>query len=252
MAHVFDWRIFPGIADQQLPLAGPMGADKQAPNSLLSDEHSELHFKANDTECGLVSYDNCIGDLDKLEQNPVVVVKGRLHENIAFWQSNGASQWLLNVLCEGYCLPFVDFPVNKVFPNHKSASCHAEFFFFVSAEISKLLASGAIVEVLSADLSVCDPLGVLLLDLCYVNQHLRSCKFKDEDVRTATDLFHKGDWFFKLDYSSGYHHLKNFRVITLFWAFCGGLTVNASSTNSTSCLLVCLLALTSSQKSREP
>ena len=119
--------------------------DKQAPNSLPSDEHSELHFEAKDVECGLVSFDNCIVDLDKLEPNSVVVVKGRLRENIAFWRSIGASQWLLNVLCEGYCLPFVDFPANKFFLNHKSASCHAEF---VSAEISKLLASGAIVEVL--------------------------------------------------------------------------------------------------------
>ena len=66
----------PGIADQQLPLASPMGVDKQAPNSLPSDEHSELPFKANNAECGLVSYDNCINELDKFEQNSVVVVKG--------------------------------------------------------------------------------------------------------------------------------------------------------------------------------
>ena len=79
-------------------------------------------------------------DLDKLDRNSVVKVKGRLRENIAFWRSIGASQWLLNVLCEGYCLPFVALPVNKFFSNHKSASCHAEF---VSAEIAKLLASGA-------------------------------------------------------------------------------------------------------------
>ena len=127
--------------------------DQQTPNSLPSDEHSELHFEAKETECGPVSYDNCV-ELDKLEQNSVVVVKGRLRENIAFWRSIGASQWLLNVLCEGYCLPFVDFPAIKCFPNHKSALCHAKF---VSVEISKLLVSGAIVEVLSADLRVCNP-----------------------------------------------------------------------------------------------
>ena len=199
---------------QQLPLVGLMGVDKQAPNSLPSDEHSDLQFEASDAECRLVSYDNCIGDLDKLEQNSVVIVKGRLCENIAFWQSIWASQWLLNVLCEpqGYCLPFVSFPVNKFFPNHKCV-------MFVSAEISKLLASGAIGEVLSTDLHVCNPLGValnssgkptLILDLHYANQHLRPCKFKYEDVRTAADLFHKGDWFIKFDYSSTYHHLQIF------------------------------------------
>ena len=106
-------------------------------------------------------------------------------------------------------LPFAGF-------HHKSASCHVEL---VSAEISKLLTSGAIVEVLSADLHVCNPLGVavnssgkprLILDLHYVNEHLKSCKFIYEDVRTAAYLFHKGDWFLKFNYSSGYHHLEIF------------------------------------------
>ena len=122
-------------------------------------------------------------------------------------------------------MPFVGFPVNNFFPNHKSASCHAEF---ISAEISKLLASGAIVEVWSADLCVCNPLGVavnssgkprLILDLHYVNEHLRSCKFKYEDVRTAAYLFHKGDWFLKFDYSSSYHHLEIYPGHTPFRGF---------------------------------
>ena len=143
---VFDRDILPGIVNQQLRiyLAGPKGVNKQVPNSLPSDEHSTLQFKANDAECELVSYDNCICDLDKLVQDSVVVVKGRLCENIAFWRSIGASQWLLNVLCESYCLPlnFVGFPVNKFFPNHKSASCHAEF---VSAEISISVNKGGLV-----------------------------------------------------------------------------------------------------------
>ena len=87
--------ILPGTANQQLSPAGSMGADKQAPNSLPSDGHSNMYFKAKDTDCRLVSLD---GDLDKLEQNSVVKVKGRLPKNIAFWQSIGASQCLVNVL----------------------------------------------------------------------------------------------------------------------------------------------------------
>ena len=55
-------------------------------------------------------------------------------------------------------------------------------------------------EVKSEDLAVCNPLGVvrnsaqkcrLIMDLCYVNQYLRSCKFKYDDIRTAADLFIK-------------------------------------------------------------
>ena len=44
----------------------------------------------------------------------------------------------------------------------------------------------------------------LILDLRCVNQHLRSCKFKYEDVRTAADLFHKGDWFLLVDISTSF------------------------------------------------
>ena len=40
----------------------------------------------------------------------------------------------------------------------------------------------------------------LIVDLCYVNQYLRSCKFKYDDIRTAADLFQKDDWFFTFDY----------------------------------------------------
>ena len=177
--------------------------------------------------------DDSVGDLfdfvdenyiDLVEISPAscVVVKGRLRANIAFWQSIGASNWLLKVIREGYCLPFVVLPELKFFHNHKSTSCNADF---VSSEISKLLTSGALVEVNAVDLLVCNPLGVaknssgkprLIVDLRYVNQHLRSPKFKYEDIRTAADLFQQGDWFFKFDYTSGYHHVEIFPAHTKF------------------------------------
>ena len=161
-------------------------------------------------------------EVDRAEQASVTRVKGRLKENIAFWQFIGASQWLLRVLNEGYCLPFVEFPKRMFFRNHNSVFCNYEF---VSSEISKLLLSGAVVEVSSTDLHVCNPLGVavstsgkprLILDLRYVDQHLRSLRFKYEDIRTAADLFQKGDCFFKFDYTSGYHHLEIFPEHTFF------------------------------------
>lgn len=85
---------------------------------------------------------------------------------------------------------------------------------FVSSEISKLLLSGALIEVSATDLLVCNPLGVTtngsgkrrhIVDLRFVNQHLRSCKFKY--------LLHQGDWFSKFDYASGYHHVEIPRLL---------------------------------------
>ena len=83
--------------------------------------------------------------------------------------------------------------------------------------MAKLLASGAVREVEREDLMVCNRLGVvknsahkprLIVVLRYVNQHLRLRKFKYEDIRSAADLFCKGDWFFKFAYKTGYHHIE--------------------------------------------
>jgi len=199
-----------------------------SPQETINKEANEFLMSgtANDLCCdGSVSdslYDMIRDDLFVDVNHSCVVVKGHLRENIAFWQNIGASNWLLRVIREGYCLPFVELPEVKFFQNHRSALCNAEF---VSAEISKLLKSGALVEGSPADLLVCSPLGVamnssgklrLIVDLRYVNQHLRSCKFKYEDIRTAADLFQKGDWFFKFEYTSGYHHLEIFPEHTKF------------------------------------
>ena len=56
----------------------------------------------------------------------------------------------------------------------------------------------------------------LILDSHYVNKHLRSCKFQYEDIRTAANLFKRGDWFIKFDYVSGYHHVEIFPEHTNF------------------------------------
>ena len=47
----------------------------------------------------------------------------------------------------------------------------------------------------------------LVLDLRFVNSLLKSYQFKYEDLRTFRDIFEAGDWFFKFDYQSGYHHV---------------------------------------------
>ena len=86
------------------------------------------------------------------------VVKGRLRENISFWQDIRASRWVLRVLQEGYSLPFISLPQEAFFRNHPSA---VEDNVFVCTEISKLLLSGAVVEVKREDLAVCNPLGVV-------------------------------------------------------------------------------------------
>ena len=64
------------------------------------------------------------------------VVKGRLRDNISFWQNIGASRWVLRVLQEGYSLPFISLPQEAFFMNHPSA---VEDNVFVCTEICLVL-----------------------------------------------------------------------------------------------------------------
>lgn len=98
------------------------------------------------------------------------------------------------------------------FINHKSAARNEAF---VTGELKRLLKIGCIREVSKSEACIISPLGVvsntdknrLILDLRFVNSLLKSYLFKYEDLRTFRDIFQSGDWFFKFDYKSGYHHV---------------------------------------------
>ena len=187
------------------------------PTELDEVEHCSVEF-----DCLDLNHSVYVGNVELACATPV---KGRLRERLAFWKDIEASKWVLDVLRDGYSLPFMSLPQKAFFNNHSSIAEEQEF---VCHEVAKLLASGAVTEVRREDSMVCNPLGVvmnsarkprLIVDLRYVNQHLRSHKFKYEDIRTAADLFSKGDWFFKFDYKSGYHHLEIFPQHCQFLGF---------------------------------
>ena len=121
---------------------------------------------------------------------------------------------MLSVIENGYYLPFMSLPAWRSFQNHPSVVPNQEF---VCQELKKLLASGAIVEVRQEDVLVVNPLGVvnasgksrLILDLRYVNYHLRSCKFKYGGIPAASELFQKDDWVFNL----------TIKVVTNIWTY---------------------------------
>lgn len=141
-----------------------------------------------------------------------VCVKGRLKDHLSFWHAIKANQWVISIIRDGYALPFVELPPRKQMENHKSAADEKEF---VAEQVKELLLTGCVTEVDCADIHIVSPLGVvknsvkkrLILDLRFVNKYLRIPKFKYEDIRTARDIFALGDWFFKFDYKSGYHHV---------------------------------------------
>ena len=166
---------------------------------------------ADSTIVGNPPVPSCCSLVNSCTQGPVHV-KGRLKNHLGFWQRIKANRWVISVISDGYAFPFLELPPRHEMTNHKSAF---EEEAFVSGQIMELLSAGCVTETNRSDVHVISPLGVvkngtrkrLILDLRYVNKCLRIPKFKYEDIRTVTDIFLLGDWFFKFDYKSGYHHV---------------------------------------------
>lgn len=198
----------------------------------LAPQRTNEYYVESNTD-NTSSFDVLLTDLhgniivDEVHDQLTPGVKGRLKENINFWELIGASSWVLKVIRDGYALPFIDIPQQRMSENHKSAKrCEK----FVVSEIEKLLCVGCIKEVSGDQVHVVSPLSVasnngknrLILDLRYVNSCLRVLKFKYEDLRIFKDIFRPGDWIFKFDYKSGYHHVDIFPPHWQYLAFSWG------------------------------
>ena len=140
-------------------------------------------------------------------------VKEKLRENVSFYQSIGAPDFVLNVIRNGYRLPFVNFPDSVVLPNNRSARDHSSF---VDEALLELPSSGRVIQVVDAPF-VINPLSVsfqpsrkkrLILDLRHVNKCLKKYRFKYEDWRVALSYFEKDAYMFSFDLKSEYHHIE--------------------------------------------
>ena len=162
---------------------------------------------------------SCKDSVEKLGSDdstgPIRNVKGSLRRNIDFWRSINAYESVLDMIENGYKVPFIETPSSKVFKNNKSALDNAEF---VQETILDLLKTGRILETFTP-CTVINPLTVsvnatgkkrLILDLRYINQFVWKQTFKLDDWRVLFEYAHKGDFMFVWDLSSGYHHLDLF------------------------------------------
>ena len=138
-------------------------------------------------------------------------VKGSLKANIQFWRDINSNDYILDVIENGYCIPFVDTPVSSYLGNNKSARDNQEF---VSKAILDLLSTGAIVEKSHVPYVV-NPLTVasnkekkrLVIDLRYVNPNIWHDKLKFEEWKVALEYLNPGDYTSNFDLKSGYHHV---------------------------------------------
>jgi hypothetical protein len=130
---------------------------------------------------------------------------------VEFWVDRlDAPQFVVDMIKEGYRLPFSAYPSSCFIKNNKSARKQPEF---VESAISELLATGCITEHMNPPYCV-NPLSVaegkklrLVIDLRHVNEFLVKTKFKYEDLRSLSQVVEENSWYFTWDLKSGYHHL---------------------------------------------
>ena len=140
---------------------------------------------------------------------------GSIHHYLDIWLALEPNVLVSTTIREGYSIPFESLPAKPRFcQNRRSALEHEDF---VTAEISELLATGAVQRVNHAllDLLHVHPFSVatgkktrLVLDLSHLNSYVCVPRFKFEDVGKLVHVFSAGGFMATFDFKSGYHHVK--------------------------------------------
>ena len=163
-------------------------------------------------------------ELDSTQAKSVTSVRGRLAKCISEWEGISAPGFILEVIREGYQIPFLSLPPPKHSDNNLSAIKEKDF---VSEAVRDLLKMNCIEELDEAP-DIVNPLSLstqssgkkrLILDLRHVNLYVYKQKFKCEDLKVALSIISRGYSLFKFDLKSGYHHVEVFPEHRKFLAF---------------------------------
>ena len=164
----------------------------------------------------------------ELESGESLTVKGNLRQNLAFWRSIGAPNFILTINGKGCKLPFASIPLAVRLKNNNSVRILADF---VDQAVLELINSGRVCKVFKQPFIV-NPLSVsiqpsgkkrLILDLRHVNRSLiKQSQIRrlaywliSPRIRTCFLLIWKVDII-----------MSKFRRITKrFWAFAGVLQI---------------------------
>ena len=234
----------PAMAKQQPSSASKWLQDQDKPgvvNSIFN--YNDLVMEAEDdsvSACNLVSFRSeiyplildSLGDsLGTSDFSSQPTVRGRLKLRMPFWRSLGSSQFILNVISQGYKIPFFELPTPFFKGNNASALSNSSF---VSEAVNELLHANLVEEIFCVP-DIVNPLSVstrssgkqrLILDLRHVNSFIFKQKFKCEDLSVAIQIFDQGFHLFKFDLKSGYHHIEIFpahrKFLTFAWDFGAG------------------------------
>ena len=138
-------------------------------------------------------------------------VIGNLRRNAEAWVEFGASDFILDIIRDGYKIQFIETPDRAMFRNNKSALRESDFVEEAIRELTKI---SRIIECEKRP-KVVNPLTVavknskkrLVLDLRYVNGYVWKEHGKFEDFTVFRSYVEKGSYMFSFDLKSGYHHI---------------------------------------------
>ena len=155
--------------------------DDSASDGNLVSFRSEIHPLISDS----------LGDsLVTFDFSSQPTVRGGLKLCIPFWRSLGTSQFNLNVISQGYKIPFFELATPFFKANNTSALSNCSF---VSKAVNELLLANLVEEIFCVP-DIVNPLSFstpssgkqrLILDLKHVNSFIFKQKFKCEELSVA-------------------------------------------------------------------
>ena len=156
-----------------------------------------------------VSLADCYQEYENL--NSDITVVGSLRRNYEKWEQIKAPPFVLNIIKNGYTIPFHSIPKGVHLPNNYSSKTRP---LFVRKSIDELLQKGAVVE-LDDKPTVINPLTVsckgsklrLVLDLRHINPHIFRQPCKIEGAETLSKFLPRSSHMFGFDLKAGYHHV---------------------------------------------
>ena len=190
--------------------SGEMGDVSEQARATVADEvRSRFNdvFEVSKSDCNILDE----SDLERVEECNVA---GRLSlpDSIRFFESIGASEFVLKTLREGHFSKFKS-PVPPLErKNNGSFFKHQEWAVQEVKNLIKLKKVEVVQEkpycVLPLHVVVQPKKNRLVLDCGILNEYVVAPKFKLDDYKVALNFFKEKGWIFVFDYKDGYHHVK--------------------------------------------
>lgn len=145
-------------------------------------------------------------------------VGARLQSFWQVWEAKGAEPWVINVLREGYTIPFSESPPLKSSPvDFNVSSRDSEKLVVLEEEVTSLLQKGAIEAVLEpSSPGFYNRLFLVpkssggwrpVLDVSALNKFVLQTPFKMETTQSVINSLKEGDWMVSLDLQDAYFHV---------------------------------------------